>query len=218
MGLEGAVSMVDERTLLLYLPAMLAITLAPGADTLFVVASALRSGARGGVLAATGIISGGIVHITAATIGLSALILKSALAFAILKYVGAAYLIYLGIRALLSRETPETSEGTAEKKPVSNRVFFQGFITNVTNPKVAIFMLAFLPQFVSPARGPIWTQLLELGGLWYIAGLIWLGAVGFAVGKARRSVSASKSIRNAFKYVTASIFIGLGLRVAVSNK
>lgn len=210
--------MVDDKTLLLYLPAMLAITLAPGADTLFVIASALRSGARGGVLAATGIISGGIVHITAATIGLSALILKSALAFAVLKYVGAAYLIYLGIRALLTRETLDTAEGMSQLKPVSNRVLFQGFITNVTNPKVAIFMLAFLPQFVSPSRGPVWPQLVELGALWYVAGLIWLGAVGFAVGKARRSVGASRAVRNAFKYVTASIFIGLGLRVAVSNK
>lgn len=210
--------MVDEKTLLVYLPAMLAITLAPGADTLFVVASALRSGARGGVLAATGIISGGVVHITAATIGLSALILKSALAFAVLKYVGAAYLIYLGIRALFMRGAIEAPNEAPQVKPVHNRVFFQGFITNVTNPKVAIFMLAFLPQFVSPARGPIWSQLVELGGLWYIAGLIWLGAVGYAVGRARRSVSASRALRNAFKYVTASIFIGLGLRVAISNK
>ncbi len=210
--------MVDEKTLLLYLPAMLAITLAPGADTLFVVASALRSGPRGGVLAATGIISGGIVHITAATIGLSALVLKSALAFAILKYVGAAYLIYLGVRALLVREAVEAQDGAKHAAPVSNRVFFQGFLTNVTNPKVAIFMLAFLPQFVSPARGTIWSQLVELGALWYVTGLIWLSAVGFAVGKARRSVSASSAVRKTFKYVTASIFIGLGLRVAVSNK
>lgn len=210
--------MVDEKTLLLYLPAMLAITLAPGADTLFVVATALRSGARGGVLAATGIISGGIVHITAATIGLSALILKSALAFSILKYVGAAYLIYLGIRALLSRETIEGAQGSTQAEPLNNRVFLQGFITNVTNPKVAIFMLAFLPQFVSPARGPIWTQLVELGALWYVAGLIWLGLVGFTAGRARRSVSASAGIRRAFKYATASIFVGLGIRVAFSEK
>lgn len=207
--------MLDTHTLLLYLPAMTAITLAPGADTLFVVASALRSGARGGVLAACGIISGGTVHIGLATVGLSALILKSALAFSVLKYVGAAYLIYLGIRTLLAKSSADPLVTADVQERSAAATFRQGFITNVLNPKVALFVVAFFPQFVSPARGPVWTQMLEMGALWYAAGLVWLGFLGFAIGRVRRAATPARWIRTAFKYVTGSIFIGLGVRVAL---
>jgi threonine/homoserine/homoserine lactone efflux protein len=204
--------MVDAPTLLLFLPAMLAITLAPGADTLFVVAVSLRSGARSGVLATAGTISGGIVHIGFATIGLSALIARSAEAFAVLKYLGAAYLIYLGVRTLLERGAPDS----VERPPVPARVVFaRGFVTNVLNPKVAMFVLAFLPQFVSASRGPIWSQLLELGALWYACGFVYLCAVACAVGRAGRSGALSRSVTARLKYASAAIFIALGIRVAL---
>jgi threonine/homoserine/homoserine lactone efflux protein len=207
--------MVDGRTLLLYLPAMLAITLAPGADTLYIVAAALRSGWRGGVFGALGIVAGGFVHIGFAAVGLSALLVKSAVAFTILKYAGAAYLIYLGVRTLIARESviPDAPSPLTEQSPV--RIFAQGFLTNVLNPKVALFVLAFLPQFVSPARGSIWSQLVELGALWYAAGFIYLSAVGILVGRLRRFHSPSAIVKKAFRYVTASIFVGLGIKVAV---
>lgn len=207
--------MLDKHTLLLYLPAMLAITLAPGADTLFVVASALRGGARGGVLAALGIISGGTVHIGFAIVGLSALILKSAIAFAALKYAGAAYLMYLGVRTLTAKAAIQSAQVPERGDLFAGVVFRQGFVTNVLNPKVALFVLAFFPQFVSPARGPVWSQLLELGVLWYAAGFIWLGFVGTLVGRAKRSAAPPPFVRSAFKYVTGCIFIALGIRVAL---
>lgn len=207
--------MLDQYTLLLYLPAMLAITLAPGADTLFVVASALRGGVRGGVLAALGIVSGGTVHIGLAIVGLSALILKSAIAFTVLKYAGAAYLLYLGVRTLLAKTTTDRVPAPERSDLRAGVVFRQGFLTNVLNPKVALFIVAFFPQFVSPARGAVWSQLLELGVLWYAAGFIWLGLVGTLVGRARRSAAPSRLLRTAFKYVTGGIFIALGIRVAL---
>lgn len=210
--------MVDEPTLLLYLPAMLAITLAPGADTLFVVGAALRSGVRGGMLGALGVICGGVVHIGAATLGLSALILKSALAFTILKYAGAAYLIYLGVSALRSGASSEPGDDGASMHASPLTLFARGFITNVTNPKVALFVLAFLPQFVSPARGAVWSQFVELGALWYLAGLLWLGGIGIAVGVAKRKATPSRRVRAFFRYATASIFIGLGIRVALTDR
>lgn len=207
--------MVDSQTLWLYLPAMLAITLAPGADTLYIVAASLRSGWRGGVFGALGIVAGGFVHIGFAAIGLSALLVKSALAFTMLKYAGAAYLIYLGIRTLLSRESAVPDAPSSLSAQLPGRIFAQGFLTNVLNPKVALFVLAFLPQFVSPARGPIWSQLVELGALWYVAGFLYLSTVGIVVARLRRFHSPSTIVRKAFRYVTASIFVGLGIKVAV---
>jgi threonine/homoserine/homoserine lactone efflux protein len=207
--------MIDESTLLLYLPAMLAITLAPGADTLFVVGSALRSGSRGGLLATCGIVSGGVVHIGFATIGLSALILHSAIAFTTIKYIGAAYLCYLGVRALLAGDLPSAAPPSDAR---THSLFLQGFLTNALNPKVALFVLAFLPQFVSPARGPLWTQFLTLGAIWYVTGFLWLGTVGIVVGRARAFGSPSLILRRICRYTTASIFIALGIRVALSER
>lgn len=207
--------MIDGPTLLLYLPAMLAITLAPGADTLFVVGSALRSGARGGVLATCGIVSGGLLHIGLATIGLSALVLHSAIAFAAIKYVGAAYLLYLGIRALLAGDsTPARPKGEQS----AHLLFVQGFLTNAFNPKVALFVLAFLPQFVSTARGPLWSQFAELGALWYLAGFVWLGSIAIIVGRTRAAVAPTVVLRRILRYATASIFIALGIRVALPER
>lgn len=207
--------MIDHATLLLYLPAMLAITLAPGADVLFVVASALRSGSRAGVVGALGVVAGGFVHIGFATVGLSALIVSSALAFAVLKYAGAAYLIYLGIRALLARDAEAAAIGPQSSEVPLSTVFVQGFVNNVLNPKVAIFVLAFLPQFVSASRGPVWSQMLELGAIWYATGLVYLVAIGAVVGHVRRFGSPSRRVQAGFRYVVATIFVGLGVRIAL---
>jgi threonine/homoserine/homoserine lactone efflux protein len=205
--------MPDAATLALFLPAMLAITLAPGSDTLYVVATALRGGARRGVVAALGIIAGGCVHIGFATVGLSALIVRSALLFATLKYAGAAYLIYFALRTLRARDEDPVEPSAAPLRKRS--IFAQGFLTNALNPKVALFVLAFLPQFVSPARGPVWSQMLVLGALWYAAGLCYFTALALVVGRLRRIGTPSRRLRAGFRYATAAIFVGLGIRVAL---
>ncbi len=208
--------MVDTANLILFLPAMLAITLAPGPDTLFTIATALRNGAKGGVVGVCGIISGSFVHVGLATIGLSALIVKSAIAFSVLKYLGAAYLIYLGVRTLRDRSSGmEVVDDRSTPPQPLGHVFVQGFVTNVLNPKVALFFLAFLPQFVSVAHAPVWSQMLELSAIWYTTGFVYLASVALLVGRLRRLGRPSHSVREVFRYTTATIFIGLGIRVAV---
>jgi len=205
--------MLAASALALFVPAMLAMTVAPGADTLFVVGSALRGGSRRGATAALGIVAGGLVHIGFATVGLSALIVRSALLFGLLKYAGAAYLIYFALRTLRARDDDPAAPAAV---PVSRRsIFAQGFLTNALNPKVALFMLAFLPQFALPAHGPVWRQLLLLGGLWYGTSLVYLVALGLAVGRLRRLGTPPRRVRAGFRYLTASIFLGLGIRVAL---
>ncbi|HTX02508.1 MAG TPA: LysE family translocator [Candidatus Acidoferrales bacterium] len=210
--------MLDERMLLLFVPAMIAFTLAPGPDTLFVVGSALRDGGRGGVLAAFGILLGGSVHITLAAVGLSVLILKSALAFAIIKYAGGAYLVYLGVRTLLQRGVASPTSVVIAEPRSWKAIIARGFLTNALNPKVAMFVIAFFPQFVSPARGPVWSQMVELGVLWYVVSLFWLSFVGLTVGRLGQSATRTKQLQTVLKYAAGSIFIGLGLRVAIPDR
>jgi threonine/homoserine/homoserine lactone efflux protein len=161
-----------------------------------------------------GIISGGTVHIGAAAIGLSALLVRSAFLFSLVKFVGAAYLIYLGARILLARERP-LSMREARVAPAS-APFVQGFVTNVLNPKVALFVVAFLPQFVEPARGNVGWQIAELGSIWYATAGVVLCGVALAGGRfdgwRRRNPLAQRVER----YVTGTIFVALGARVAMA--
>jgi threonine/homoserine/homoserine lactone efflux protein len=207
---------------MLFVPAMLAITFAPGPDMLFVLAQSARGGARRGLIAVAGIISGGTVHIGAAAIGLSALLVRSALLFSIVKYAGAAYLLYLGLHTLLARERALPSASPANNTPgaappgnSASAPFVQGFITNVLNPKVALFVLAFLPQFVEPARGRIGWQIAELGLLWYATAAVVLSFVALAGGSFDAWRRRNPSAQRVERYVTGAIFVGLGARVAL---
>jgi threonine/homoserine/homoserine lactone efflux protein len=207
--------MLDAHALLLFVPAMLAITFAPGPDMLFVLAQSARGGARRGLIAVAGIISGGTVHIGAAAIGLSALLVRSALLFSLVKYAGAAYLIYLGVRTLLAREQAPQAAAQADDAANGSAPFVQGLVTNVLNPKVALFVVSFLPQFVEPSRGQIGWQIAELGCIWYATAAVVLSAVALA-GSAfdawrRRNPTAQRVER----YVTGTIFVALGARVAL---
>ena len=210
--------MLDKATLLLFLPAMLAITLTPGTDTMFVVASALGGGPKRGVLAAVGIISGGIVHLGAAAVGVTALVLGSAVIFTTVKFVGAVYLIYLGIRIFADRRPLKTADAPVIERTGPQRTVFRGFVTNVTNPKVALFVMAFLPQFVAPTRGPVWLQILELGAIWYGAALLWLSVVGVLVGSAAVVFAPSPRIVAWLRYAMASVFVALGARLALTTR
>jgi threonine/homoserine/homoserine lactone efflux protein len=213
---------LGAHDLLLFVPAMLAIALAPGPDMLFVLAQSVRGGARRGLVAVAGIMSGGTVHIGAAALGLSALLVRSAFLFSIVKYAGAAYLVYLGMRTLLARDpSPHVARSVgspAEATPAARAhgPFLQGFITNVLNPKVALFVLAFLPQFVEPGRGHVGLQFAELGVLWYATAAVVLSAVALAgsgLDAFRRRNPLALRIE---RYVTGTIFVALGARAAVA--
>ena len=215
---------MDASQLLLFIAAGLLLNLTPGPDVLYIVTNALRSGARAGVVAALGITAGCFVHIFAAALGVSALMAASSTAFSILKWAGAAYLMYVGARMLLAR-APVAQEidatnliaGYARNTGATalKRIFFQGFWTNVLNPKVALFFLAFVPQFIAPDVANKSLAFLLLGLLFNFNGL-WIN-VGWALTAAwmARRLGAVKAGMHWLERAAGLMFVGFGIRLAL---
>jgi threonine/homoserine/homoserine lactone efflux protein len=188
----------------LFAAASVALLLIPGPAVLYIVTQSAEQGRSAGLASVAGIHIGTLVHILAAAIGLSALILASAVAFSVVKFAGAAYLVYLGVRKLLERDS--ASEGEPPRAPL-RRVFARGAVVNVLNPKTALFFLAFLPQFVDTDRGAVWSQVVVLGLVFVALGLISdsvYALVGDAVGSVLRRQAA------VMRRVSGTIYIGLG--------
>jgi threonine/homoserine/homoserine lactone efflux protein len=206
--------MFGVETLAVFVPAALALVLAPGPDTVYVLTRSIGDGRRVGVASAAGIGVGVLVHTTAAILGLSVVVRQSALAFRAVKYVGAAYLLYLGVETLRS---PRRFDLDAEAASTDHRTgFARGVLVNVLNPKVAIFFLAFLPQFVTPA-GPVTPQLATLGLTYAALTLSYLVGVAVLSGTIRRALAARPRVEDALRAVTGSVLVGLGLRLAVAE-
>ncbi len=210
--------------LLLFVAAGLLLNLTPGPDVLYIVSQSLRHGLRAGLVAALGITGGCFVHIFAAALGLSALMLASATAFAVLKWLGAAYLVYVGLRMVFSRAPPamelDASAG-AGMQPTNRHelktIFLRGFWTNALNPKVALFFLAFLPQFIAPsvAHKPLAFLLL---GLLFNFNAVWvnLGWAWAAVWLARKAGGLQARL-HWLDRVAGTLFIAFGLRLALTD-
>jgi threonine/homoserine/homoserine lactone efflux protein len=193
-----------------FVVASIALLLVPGPAVLYVVAQSAEHGRRAGLASVTGIHVGTVVHIVAATVGLSALIVASATAFTTVKLVGAGYLVYVGLRKLFERDIPlRVREGT------ERRLFAQGVVVNVLNPKTALFFLAFLPQFVDPNRGATWSQVLVLGVLFMLLGFVTDSLYALTAGTI---AGALRRRRRAFRYGSGAIFIGLGLVAALTKR
>ena len=194
----------------------LLLNLTPGNDMLYVIARSSGQGIKAGVVSALGIGAGCIVHIFAAVIGLSAIIARSALAFDIIKYAGAAYLIYLGIKSLLSKK----KKLTIQKLDVIsyNKIFWQGVLTNVLNPKVALFFLAFLPQFIDLNAGNTSLQILFLGTWFNVVGTLVNVLVAVLFGKLGAWLSRSPGFVQWQERITGILLIALGIKVALSGK
>jgi threonine/homoserine/homoserine lactone efflux protein len=203
--------------LALFLLSGVLLNLTPGPDTLFILSHATR-GARAGSMAALGVGAGCLLHIAAATIGLSALLLASATAFALLKTAGALYLIWIGIAMLRAGAPRVPGAGPAGAAPSAARVFVQGALTNALNPKVAMFFLAFLPQFVDPAAPRRSLAFLALGCLFNLTGTLWnlaLAQLGArALGRAPRLQRAA----GWFARGVGALFVLLGIRLAFSAR
>jgi threonine/homoserine/homoserine lactone efflux protein len=193
-----------------YIPAALVLFAIPGPAVLYVIATSVEGGRRHGLISVAGIHLGSAVHVIGATVGLSALIVSSAIAFSAVKYVGAAYLILVGIRKWLEREEPD--ERVARPPRSGRRVFTQGVVVNVLNPKTALFFLAFLPQFVDRDRA-VWTQVAVLGLVWIALGLLSDGAYALAGGTIG---GMFRRHRKAVRYTSGGIFVGLGAVAASS--
>ena len=200
------------HTIALFALAALVLLLIPGPGVLYVVARSIGQGRRAGLVSALGVGAGNFVQVIAATLGLSALLLSSALLFNAVKYAGAAYLIFLGVRTLLTRTEAHTATAPA---PVSlPRIFRQGVVVNTLNPKVALFFIAFLPQFIEPARGAASVQIFLLGTLFVLMGICSDSIYVLLAGAVGGALRGSARFRRAERYVTGSVYIGLGVATA----
>ena len=207
--------MPHTSVFLAFMAATLALNLTPGADMAYVVARSLAQGRKAGVISAFAITIGCMVHIGLATLGLAALLAHSPLAFRLLQYAGAAYLLYIAWR--LWRAGPG-EKGTAVAPARYGRIFAQGVLTNVLNPKVALFMLAFLPQFVDPARGSASVQMLILGALFCVSGTIVNGTIALLSARAGRAVAGSSAAALWLRRVSAGILGLLAMRLVLAAK
>lgn len=194
----------------------LLLNLTPGNDMLYVIARSSGGGTKAGIVSALGIGAGCLVHVVAAVAGLSALIAQSAIAFMVIKYLGAAYLIYLGLRSLLVRKTSLVVKA-AEQQSFS-RIFRQGMITNVLNPKVALFFLAFLPQFIQVEKGHTALQILFLGTWFDLVGTIVNILVALLFGKLVVLLSGAPGFIRWQQRITGGLLVALGIRVALESK
>ena len=195
-------------TYLTFMGAAFLLYMTPGADMMFTIASGMRGGARAGVAAAAGISLGVLSHVAIAAAGLAVLLLAYPLAYDIIRYAGAAYLAYLGWKAWTEDGAPEARTGRAEMA----RAFRRGYITNILNPKVALFVLAFLPQFTDPALGPVHLQIIVLGIILTIGGFVTDGLIGMFAGL------AATQMRRASRWMgkaSALVFGGLAVRIAL---
>ena len=207
--------------LLLFIAAGLLLNLTPGPDVLYIVTHALKSGARAGVVAAFGITAGCFVHIFAAAAGISALLAASATAFTVLKWIGAAYLVWVGLRMLRSSAPPALAIESRPARPPGaaelKTIFLRGFATNALNPKVALFFLAFLPQFIGPSIENKTLAFLLLGLLFNFNGL--LVNTGWALAAAWLSarVGAVRKGMHWLERAAGAMFLGFGLKLALSD-
>jgi threonine/homoserine/homoserine lactone efflux protein len=211
----SAMPMLDPARLALFLTATFILLLTPGPAVTYIVSRTLAEGRRAGLVSALGIAGGGLVHVAAAALGLSALLASSAVAFSIVKYAGAAYLIVLGLRTLL---TPTTAADETLDVPGSlSRAFWQGVIVNVLNPKTALFFVAFLPQFVDPARGSVVVQMAALGFLFTALALGTDSMFVLAAGSAGTWLKRNRGFLRARRYVAGSVYLGLGVATALAG-
>jgi threonine/homoserine/homoserine lactone efflux protein len=192
--------------------ASIALLLVPGPAVLYVVTQSAEHGRRAGLASVAGIHLGTTVHIAAATVGLSALVVASATAFTAVKLAGAVYLVYVGIRKLLEREPPLTS---GLPSGALRKLFVQGVVVNVLNPKTALFFLAFLPQFVDRDRGAVWSQVLILGALFMLLGFVSDSLYALTAGTI---AGALRRRRTVFRYGSGAVFIGLGTVAALAKR
>ena len=208
---------MEINTFLLFAFASLVLNITPGADMLYVATRSTSQGVKAGIVSAFGIMAGCIVHLVAAVAGLSAIIANSATAFSIIKYSGAAYLFYLGLQSFFSKQNKFELKTDLVRKSLSS-IFWQGAITNVLNPKVALFFLAFLPQFINIKTGDVKWQIFLLGTWFNISGTIVNILVALVFGRMGNWFAKRQWFIKWQNKITGLVLIGLGIKVAISSR
>lgn len=199
---------MDPWTIATFIGAAFLLYLTPGSDMMFAIASGVAGGPRAGLAAACGIALGVLAHVTAAAVGLAMLVAASPVTLDIIRYAGAAYLMFLAWQNWRNKGHLSKSEGRADIR----RAFRRGFLTNILNPKVALFILAFLPQFIDPAIGPAWHQIVALGFILGIGGILTDGTYGVLAGFMANHVRKSARVMNK---ISAVIFAGIAIRIVL---
>ena len=207
--------MPDLSTLALFAAASFALIVVPGPSVVYIVSRSIAQGRRAGLVSMLGVQAGALVHVTAAALGISALLASSAEAFTVVKFAGAAYLVWLGIGKLLN-----PADGTEDEAAPRSRahLFRQGFIVNVLNPKTAIFFLAFLPQFVNPDAGAIPLQITVIGLTFGAIAFVSDGSYALLAGTAAERIRRSSSARRRLDRMSGAIMIGLGAVAALTGE
>ncbi|MCZ7850613.1 LysE family translocator [Agrobacterium salinitolerans] len=200
----------------LFVSATLVLLLVPGPAVLYIFARSVEQGRSAGLVSILGIHTATLVHVVAAAVGLSALLASSALAFSVVKYAGAAYLIWLGLKKLFgSSDIPDIEGGLPTRSRM--RIFREGFIVNLLNPKTALFFLAFLPQFVEVGRGHVAMQIAFLGILYTVIGVLTDGTYALVAGTAGNWLKRSPVYLSAERWVSGFVYIGLGVTAAFAG-
>lgn len=207
--------MPDSHTTTLFVFAALVLLLAPGPAVIYIVTRSIEQGRAAGVVSTLGLGVGNIIHVAAAALGVSALLVSSAVAFSVVKYLGAAYLIFLGVRRLLSRGG-EVGAGGRGRRPLAH-AFTQGVLVNLLNPKTGLFFFSFLPQFVDPSRGSVSAQLLTLGLIFVALGVVSDICYALLAGSLGKWLKGNARFVRAEQYVSGGVYIGLGAAAALSS-
>jgi threonine/homoserine/homoserine lactone efflux protein len=205
-----------SSNLVLFCFAALVLIVTPGPNFFYILTRGATQGRRAGLVAASGLGAGVLIHTALATLGIAALVRSSYLAFRVIKYGGSLYLVYLGVRAL--RDRPVVVGVVREVSEHHYRVFWQSIVASMTNPKTILFFLSFLPQFVNAEAGDAARQMLLLGTIYMLLTLLVYGLVGYYAGSAGRWLRARETVASRLRWLTATSFIGLGVWAALPDR
>ena len=207
--------MPEPSVLAVFCLAALALLVVPGPSVLYIVTRSMDQGRMAGVASVLGVHTGSLVHIAAAAAGLSALLISSAVAFNVVRFAGAAYLIYIGLRRLFGKD-----EEVKEEQPVPrrlSRIYYQGVVVNVLNPKTALFFFAFMPQFIDPSKGAAWLQIVVLGLAFIAVGIVSDGTYALAASTLANKLKTSRHWHRFQRYFAGGTLIALGVTAAASG-
>lgn len=208
--------MLDLQTILTFFTASVLLALAPGPDNIFVLTQSAVHGKRAGIATTLGCVSGVLVHTLAVALGVAAIFQTSEVAFAALKYFGAGYLLYLAWKSF--RAKGQAIKTVGDGKVNLRQLYFRGIIMNVTNPKVSIFFLAFLPQFADPERGSMFLQFLQLGMWFIVAGLLIFTLISVMAGTVGQWLNRSPRAQSVLNKTAGTVFVGLALKIAAAHR
>ena len=208
--------MIPVETLLTFFLASVLLAFAPGPDNIFVLTQSSLYGKRSGLSVVLGLCTGLVVHSFAVALGVAVIFQRSALAFSALKMAGAGYLLYLAWQAFRASATTIQGKGGGEIHLL--KLYGRGIIMNITNPKVSVFFLAFLPQFADPSRGPVWLQILMLGGLFILSTILVFGGIAMLAGTLGQWVNRSHQTQKIMNRVAGTVFLCLALKLAATER